>query len=97
MPPFLKCAQENAPFFRMRPFESQVTGISPYFGRKNEKFQIDLIFTRSDRVITICEIKFQMGEIGTKVIPEIERKCKLIKIPKVFTIDIVLIETIFEA
>ena len=37
------------------------------------------------------EIKFQMGEIGTKVIPEIERKCKLIKIPKGFTIEKALI------
>jgi hypothetical protein len=76
---------------RIMGFESQVTGISPYFGRKNEKFQIDLIYTRSDKVITICEIKFQMGEIGTKVIPEIERKCKLIKIPKGFTIEKALI------
>ncbi len=54
-------------------------------------FQIDLMFLRDDRVITICEMKFQDAKIGKNIIPEIARKRSLLPNPKNFTIETVLI------
>jgi hypothetical protein len=38
-------------------------------------------------VITICEIKFHNEKIGTKIIPEMEKKCNLLKIPRGYTLE----------
>ncbi len=51
--------------------------------------QIDLLFDRQDRVITVCEIKYQEGLINKKVINEFERKLQTLKTKK--TIQKVLI------
>lgn len=42
-------------------------------------FQIDLLFDRKDRVITICEIKYRQGKIGTSVIEEFEKKLQALE------------------
>ena len=41
-------------------------------------FQFDLVFDRDDRVMTLCEIKYSGGKIGTSVIDEFESKLDLL-------------------
>jgi len=72
-------------------FEEQVSQYGPYFNKNSEGFQVDLIYLRNDSIITICEIKFSHLPIDTKIIPEMEKKCKLIKPPRGFTIEKALI------
>ena len=45
---------------------------------KHPGFQIDLMFIRKDKVITICEIKYCQKEVGVKVINEVEDKIELL-------------------
>lgn len=52
---------------------------SPYFKRGEDGFQIDLLFERSDQIVVLAEIKYSDQQIGTSVIPEVERKLALLK------------------
>lgn len=72
-------------------FGDDVLIASPYFKKGDKAFQIDLMFKRADHVITICEIKYHNKKIGTKIIPEIEKKCSLIKVPRGYTLEKALI------
>ncbi len=45
-----------------------------FFSRQTPGFQIDLLFDRDDKVMTICEIKYTQTPIGRQVIGEFERK-----------------------
>lgn len=53
-----------------------------YFSRKAEEeergFQIDLLFDRDDKVLTICEIKYTQTPLSLKVIDEFEKKMTLL-------------------
>ncbi|OPX37959.1 MAG: hypothetical protein B1H12_03485 [Desulfobacteraceae bacterium 4484_190.2] len=64
---------------------------SPYFKKNDEKFQIDLLYKRADRVITVCEIKHQNKKIATDIIPEMQRKCALLKVPRGYALEKALI------
>lgn len=51
------------------------------FFKRNKKIdggstQIDLLFKRADRVLTVCEIKYTAGPVGVGVIDEVEKKIK---------------------
>jgi len=72
-------------------FADDVLLASPYFERGDERFQIDLLYKRADRVITVCEIKHHNRKIGTFIIPEMERKCALVKIPRGYAVEKALI------
>lgn len=72
-------------------FESQVTHWGPYFRRGDEGFQIDLIYLRSDKVATLCEMKFHDAPVSVAVVQEVERKCKLLKLPQGVTLEKALI------
>ncbi|MBF0364607.1 MAG: AAA family ATPase [Oligoflexia bacterium] len=74
-------------------FADQVINAVPYAEREQENkgFQIDLIYERADKVITVCEIKFYSEEIGVEVVREVNRKCSLLKIPRGFTLEKALI------
>lgn len=65
----------------------------PWFtrGGPNPGAQIDLIFMRQDRVITLCECKFRDAPIGRGVIEEVERKRHALPNPKRQTIETALI------
>ncbi len=66
-----------------------------YFSRKTAKeepgFQIDQLFDRDDRVMTICEVKYSQTPISTKVIDEFEKKLELLPNLEKKTIQKVLI------
>lgn len=64
-----------------------------YFGRDDQKtgYQVDLLFSRADQVLTLCEIKFRNRPIGKEVIPEVLKKIEGISLKKKKTIEPVLI------
>ena len=66
-----------------------------YFSRRiaqeNPGFQIDLLFDRDDRVITVCEIKYTQTSVSAKVIDEFSRKFELLPDARHKTIHRVLI------
>lgn len=65
----------------------------PWFRRADLKSgaQIDMLFIRADRVLTLCEIKFQSQPIGKEVLPEVEKKAAVLKDHFKETIEKVLI------
>lgn len=67
----------------------------PFYNReisqKKPGYQIDLLFNRSDQVITVCEIKFLEKEVGLPVIHEFKNKIAQFPNPKNKTIHKVLI------
>lgn len=72
-------------------FADQITQWGPYFHRDDETFQIDLIYLRADKVITVCEIKYGNQPVPVAVIKEMERKCKLLCVPRGYTLEKALI------
>ena len=54
--------------------------------------QVDLLFARADRVITLCEMKYTLSPIGKNIISDVERKVDFLKrkFPK-YTIQRVLV------
>lgn len=72
-------------------FNDEVLIASPYFERGDNSFQIDMVYIRSDKVITVCEIKYWNKEVTTKVIADMKRKIKLLKIPRGYSVETVLI------
>ncbi len=72
-------------------FADDVLLASPFFERNDARFQIDLLYKRVDQVVTVCEIKHQKKNMGTSIIPEMERKCSLLKLPRGHTIEKALI------
>ena len=41
--------------------------------------------------MTVCEIKHRNREINTQIIPEMERKCALLQVPRGFSLEKALI------
>lgn len=72
-------------------FAGYIEDYGPYFKKGAEGFQIDLLFKRSDKVITLCELKYHSEPISTKVIPEVKRKAELFPLPKGYTLELALI------
>jgi len=72
-------------------FDDQVIQWGPLFHRDSEGFQIDLIFKRLDKVITICEIKHHSNPIGVSIVKEVDRKCALVRVPRGYTLERALI------
>lgn len=68
-------------------FADEVIDFAPYFSKSDHSFQIDLLYIRTDNVIVVCEIKYHEAPVGTQVIPEMERKIKLLKYPSKFSIQ----------
>ncbi len=66
-----------------------------FFNRKLETekpgYQIDLVFSRADKVIALCEIKYLQQKVTSTVIAEVEAKLALFPNPKGFTLQKVLI------
>jgi AAA+ ATPase superfamily predicted ATPase len=60
-------------------------------GASDRTTQIDLLFSRADGVITLCEVKFTDEKVGLDVIREVERKIEILPNPKHRSIERVLI------
>lgn len=72
-------------------FEDKVESFGPFFLRGDKGFQIDLAYKRTDKVITICEVKYHNKPITTAIIPEIKQKLQILKIPKSYSLEHALI------
>lgn len=72
-------------------FVNKVEKYGSYMQRGVSGVQIDLIYTRLDKVITICEIKFYNSPIGVGIIHEVNKKIEKIKVPKGWTLELALI------
>ncbi len=67
-----------------------------YSRRTNQQspgYQIDLLFDRADKVLSVCEIRYIQGKVGISVIEEFERKLALLPTNKHISIQKVLITT----
>lgn len=69
--------------------------VGPYYNRNVEKiqkgYQIDLLFDRNDKVMTVCEIKYTDKPVGREVSEALNQKIELMKVPSKKTIQRVLI------
>ena len=72
-------------------FADDVLLASPYFKKNDERFRIDLLYKRADRAIMVCEIKHQNMKIRTHIIPAMQRKCALLKVPSGYALEKALI------
>ncbi len=85
------CIKHAFALARIMGFEDEVLCASPYFRKEEESSQIDLLFDRSDHVVTLCEIKYHEGPIETKILTEVERKCRLLPLRRGTTLEKALI------
>lgn len=85
------CVKHAAYMSKLMGFEDEVLTASPHFERESRQFQIDLLYKRMDNVVTVCEIKHHNKEITTAVIPGMEQRLKLLKVPGGYTVEKALI------
>ena len=85
------CLKNASMLAKLMGFKNRVLLASPYFERGDHAFQIDLLYQRSDNVITVCEIKFHKQEISTSIIPEMDKKIEKLKVPKGHSLEKALI------
>ncbi len=85
------CHKHAGSLAQIMGFADVVIKAGPFFGKSDERFQIDLVYKRTDKMVVVCEIKYSTNEIPTTVIPEVQRKCGLLKIPRGFAIQKALI------
>jgi AAA+ ATPase superfamily predicted ATPase len=74
-------------------FKNEVASSGSHFSIDNDRFQVDLIYKRFDKVVTICEIKHHTKELSAEIIKEMERKKQLLKIPRGYSVETALIST----
>ena len=85
------CLKHAGELASIMEFADDVLLASPYFEKHDERFQIDLLYKRADKVITICEVKHHRNKIGTRVIPEMERRRSLVNVPRGYAVERALI------
>lgn len=89
------CRQYQYVIAKILGFSAVNYQVGSYFSRKTDLadlgYQIDLIFDRDDKVITVCEIKYLATPASRQVIRDFERKITLFPNPKNKTIHRVLI------
>lgn len=82
----LWCRQQSQLIARILQFQGIEYQAGAFFNRKtskeDEKFQIDLMFERKDRVCTVCEIKYTDAPVGTECIKQMERAITLLDTKK---------------
>jgi len=71
-------------------FKDKVQSFGPLFD-KEAGFQFDLIYSRSDSTLSICELKFYQEKISTKVISDFESKLKKANFNKKFNLHKILV------
>ena len=91
------CRKQHRFIAQLLGFESVLYKAGAFFNRQShaqdEGYQIDLVFDRADRVVTVCEIKYLQSKATRKIITDFERKLALFPNPKKATIHKVLITT----
>jgi AAA+ ATPase superfamily predicted ATPase len=79
---FLGLAFENfcnlfaIPLAQAMGFADEVQSWGPLWSKKPAGFQLDLVYFRDQKTLTICEIKYSEREITPQVIPEVEQRAE---------------------
>jgi hypothetical protein len=58
---------------------------------KTNSVQVDLVYLRSDKTISVCEVKYKFEVISTEIIPEYEKKLNKLSFKPNYSINKVLI------
>lgn len=89
------CRQQSILIARALGFEGVAYKSGPYFTQGKDQLkkggQIDLVFSRSDKVTTVCEVKYTDNPIGTEIITSFEQKLNILSVSPSTTIQRVLI------
>ncbi len=75
---------------------ASVVDIGPYFRQASRSgsrrgVQVDICILRRGRVLTLIECKFKEHPVGVDVLRDFEKKLSALKIPRIFTVEKVLI------
>lgn len=73
------CLQQRRLIAKRLGFEAVSYKVGPYYHRNTaSSAQIDLIFQRADKVLTICEIKYRQTPPGSEIIDQFEKKLAIL-------------------
>ena len=91
------CRKSHRQIATLLGFQGVNYRVGAYYSKKSlpeeSGFQIDLVFDRDDKVLTICEIKYSQTPVSTKVIEEFEKKLAYLPNGRHKSIQRVLIST----
>jgi predicted AAA+ superfamily ATPase len=87
------CLKEHRRLAEILGFGAVAYQVGPFYirGNKASGLQIDLMYKRKDKVLTICEIKYTEARPSRAIINQFEKKLELLPEHKRFTIQKVLI------
>lgn len=85
------CLKHAASLAKIMEFNDEVRDFGPIYQSEDKDFQFDLVYKRKNKLITVCEIKFNDKPIDHKIIPEMEKKLAKLKIPRGFSLNKALI------
>lgn len=89
----LFCLREADKIAQILGFSAVKYSYGPYLKRNENKsgLQIDLLFWRIDKVLVLCEAKYQQAAVGLDIIEEIEQKIHRANFSAKMTVEKVLI------
>ncbi|MBF0429813.1 MAG: AAA family ATPase [Fibrobacteria bacterium] len=76
------CMQHHEEISKILGFHGIPYIAGPFFQRKNinkSGVQIDLLFERSDKVLVLCEMKYQLSPVAKEVIEQVNRKVLILQ------------------
>jgi AAA+ ATPase superfamily predicted ATPase len=71
-------------------FSDKVIKSGPFFSKK-QGFQFDLVYFRSDKTISLCEIKYNESPVDTEVIKDFNQKLLRLRVPRGYSIEKIII------
>jgi uncharacterized protein len=76
------CIQHAMEIAHLAGFSAVDYSMGPYFRPHKsgiKGLQVDLVFDRADKVLTVCEMKYATQPVGVEVISDMQRKIELLK------------------
>ncbi|MBL4794137.1 MAG: AAA family ATPase [Pseudomonadales bacterium] len=84
------CLKNHEHLARLMGFNEELISAAPYFEKHTlsaSGFQIDLLFERADKTITLCEVKYRNQPLDASIIAEVEAKASKIHVPRGYTLE----------
>lgn len=86
----LFCQKNSLLIAKKLGFEDSIDKVGSVFS-SSKGYQFDLVFYRTDRTISICEIKYYDQPVNTTIIKEFSEKLKKYTVPRGYSIQKILI------
>lgn len=86
----LFCVKNSFAISEKLGFSDKVIKSGPLFSKK-KGFQFDLVYYRSDKTISLCEIKYNESQIDTEVIKDFNQKLSKFRPPKGHSVEKIII------